>query len=140
MIPIGRHVSESFRGRVSTLRQKWTCSHHTLWHLSDGMSGRHEFFCDSLTPSRSTTAIESNKAEASLTSCSSPSNALMRFFAARKAAPWVESTPSRKPAPMKACFFYRWRTFPGTRVSKTTADTASPPNIRSIISRRKCGG
>jgi hypothetical protein len=106
----------------------------------DGMTGRHELFCDGLCSFGSTTATESNNAEASLTSCSSSSNALIRFFAARNSVFWVESTPSRRPASMRAWCFHRWRVCSGTRVSQTRATTASPPSIRSIISRRKCGG
>ena len=108
--------------------------------LSDGMTGRHEFFRDGLCSFGSTTANESNNAEASLTSCSSTSKALIRFFAARNSAFWVESTPSTRPASMRAWCFHRWRVCSGTRVSQTRATTASPPSIRSTISRRKCGG
>jgi hypothetical protein len=41
---------------------------------------------------------------------------------------------------MRAWCFHRWRVRSGTRVSQTRANTGSPPSIRSIISRRKCGG
>jgi len=62
------------------------------------------------------------------------------IFAARNSAFWVESTPSTRPASMRAWCFHRGRVCSGTRVSQTRANTASPPSIRSIIPRRKCGG